>query len=369
MLDLRAQYAAIRDEIRAALEEVLAAQQFILGRQVAALEKELAEFCGARLAVGVASGTDALLLALHAVGVRAGDEVIVPAFSYIATADVCGLLGARPVFADIVPETFNIDPSKIAAVISPRTRAIVPVHLYGHAADMDAVLEIGKRRNLPVIEDNAQAIGARYHGRRTGTLAPLACFSFFPTKNLGGYGDGGMIVTDSEELAARLRSLRMHGTRADKYISEEQGWNSRLDEMQAAILRVKLRHLPRWQAARQGHAARYAELLRAIAGVTPPPSAAGCEHVYHQYTIRIAGGRERRDRAQKLLAERGVASTVYYPVPLHLQPMYAALGQRAGDFPEGERAAAEVLSLPIYPELSPEQLQHVAISLAGAMAA
>jgi dTDP-4-amino-4,6-dideoxygalactose transaminase len=367
MLDLRAQYTAIREEIRTALEEVLAAQQFILGPQVAALEEEIARFCGARFAVGVASGTDALLLALRAAGVGPGDEVIVPAFSYIATADAVSLLGARPVFADIRCDTFNLDEKRLDSLLTPRTRAIVPVHLYGQPAEMDAILELAARRGLPVLEDNAQAIGARYHDRPTGSLGTMGCLSFYPTKNLGGYGDGGMILTNDERIAATLRAMREHGARAHKYVSESQGYNSRLDEIQAAILRVKLRHLGNWQKARQAHAARYNQLLGAIPGVTTPCIAAGCEHVFHQYTIRVAGGSEWRDRVQRALAARGVASMVYYPVPLHRQPMFVALGFADGSLSEAERAAAEVLSLPIYPELTAQQIEHVAGALREAM--
>jgi dTDP-4-amino-4,6-dideoxygalactose transaminase len=367
MLDLRSQYATLRAEIRAALDEVLESQHFILGPQGRALEQELASFCGARFAVGVASGTDALIIALHAAGVGPGDEVIVPAFTYIATADAVSLLGATPVFADILPDTFNIDPSQIEARCTARTKAVVPVHLFGHAAEMDAILVLAARRGLRVIEDNAQAIGAKYKGRTTGALGEMGSLSFFPTKNLGGYGDGGMILTNSEIWERRLRSLRFHGTGANRYISDEQGWNSRLDEMQAAVLRVKLRHLQKWNAARQAHAARYSALLKNAPGITTPATAAGCEHVYHQYTLRIAGSAARRDRVQKSLAAKGVASTVYYPIPLHLQPMFAGLGYKPGEFPQAERAAAEVLSLPIYPELLPAQIQRVAESLAAAV--
>lgn len=366
MLDLRAQYAAIRDEIRAALDEVLESQQFILGRQGQALELELAAYCGARFAVGVASGTDALILALHAAGVRPGDEVIVPAFSYISTADAVGLLGARPVFADIRADSFNLDPAKIEAHVTPRTKAVMPVHLYGQPADMGPILEAARRRRFTVIEDTAQAISAKYKGQMAGTFGELGCLSFFPTKNLGGYGDGGMILTNSGEQYARLRSLRIHGTREHKYISAEQGWNSRLDELQAAVLRVKLRHLENWKATRQSHAARYNELLRRIPGVTPPAVAAGCEHVYHQYTIRIAGTGPERDLVQQRLAECGIATTVYYPVPLHQQPMYASLGYQWGDLPEAERAANEALSLPVYPEMTAGQIERVAEALAAA---
>ncbi len=363
MLDLRAQYAALREEIRAAIDGVLEAGQFILGPNVRALEEELARYCGCKHGVGLASGTDSLILSMHALGVRPGDEVIVPAFTYIATADTIGLLGATPVFTDILPDTFNMDPAQIESRITPRTRAIVPVHLYGQPADMDPIVEIARRRGLPVIEDNAQAIGATYQGRKTGTFGALGSISFFPTKNLGAYGDGGMVVTDSEPLATRLRSLRAHGTTKNKYLSDEQGWNSRLDELQAAILRVKLRHLDAWKAGRQAHAARYNALLGGVDGIVTPHVAAGCDHVYHQYTIRVP----RRDAVQKALAESGIASTVYYPVPLHLQPMYSSLGHKAGAFPVAEQAAREVLSLPVYPELSPEQIERVAAAVTAAV--
>src|SRR5713101_4194442 len=363
MLDLRAQHAALREEIRAAIDGVLAAGQFILGPNVRALEEELARYCGCRHGVGLASGTDALILSMHALGVRPGDEVIVPAFTYIATADTTGLLGATPVFTDILPDTFNMDPAQIESRITPRTRAIVPVHLFGQPADMDPILEIARRRGLPLIEDNAQAIGATYKGRKAGTMGDLGSISFFPTKNLGAYGDGGMVVTNSELLATRLRSLRAHGSTKNKYLSDEQGWNSRLDELQAAILRVKLRHLDAWKAGRQAHAARYNGLLGGVDGVVTPRIAPGCDHVYHQYTIRVP----RRDAVQKALAAGGIASTVYYPIPLHQQPMYASLGYRAGAFPGAEQAAREVLSLPVYPELSPEQIERVAAAVIAAV--
>ncbi len=355
MLDLKAQYASIRGEIRAAIDGVLDSQQFILGPNVTALETEIAAYCGTQFAIGVASGTDALILALHAVGVGPGDEVICPAFSYIASADVVSLLGATPVFADILPGTFNLDPAQIESRCTPRTKAILPVHLYGQPADMDPILEVAGRKGLTVIEDNAQAIGARYKGRRTGSMGQMGCISFFPSKNLGGYGDGGMVVTNSEPLAGRLRSLRGHGTRAHKYISEEQGWNSRLDELQAAVLRVKLRHLDAWGEARRRNAARYDQWLASIPSVTPPFVLAGCEHVYHQYTVRVSN----RDRVQQALAGQGIPSTVYYPVPLHLQPMYRKLGLAEGSLPVSERASAEVLSLPIYAELSGDQMESV----------
>jgi dTDP-4-amino-4,6-dideoxygalactose transaminase len=358
-LDLAAQYSAIGAEIRTAVERVMASQQFVLGREGTALEEEIARLCGAAHGIGLASGTDALILALRACGVQAGDEVLVPPFTFVATGSAVSALGAKPVFADIRPDTYNIDPSELERRVTPRTRAIVVVHLYGLAADMEPILAFAKSRKLPVIEDNAQAIGASYKGRRTGSLGDAACVSFYPTKNLGAYGDAGMVVTSSAEIAARIRTLRNHG-QSEKYLSNEPGWNSRLDEIQAAILRVKLRHLPNWQRARQSHAAEFNRLFSQIPGVMPPLAPEGFEHVYHQYTIRI----EQRDALQKFLGERKIGSTVYYPYPLHLQPLYAALGHKAGDFPHSERAVKEVLSLPMYPELRNEQIARVAGTVA-----
>jgi len=358
-LDLAAQYAAIGAEIRTAVERVLASQQFVLGREGAALETEIANLCGVAHGVGLASGTDALILALRACGVRAGDEVLVPSFTFVATGSAVSALGAKPVFADIRPETYNLDPAELERRVTPRTRAIVVVHLYGLAADMDPILAFAKARKLPVIEDNAQAIGASYKGRRTGSLGDAACISFYPTKNLGAYGDAGMVVTNSPQLAERVRTLRNHG-QAGKYLSSEPGWNSRLDEIQAAILRVKLRHLSNWQRARQSHAAEYSRLLSQIPGVMPPIAPESYEHVYHQYTIRI----EQRDALQNFLNDRKIGSTVYYPHPLHLQPLYASLGHKPGDFPHSERAAQEVISLPMYPELRQEQIARVVEAVA-----
>jgi len=358
-LDLSAQYAAIGSEIRTAVERVMASQQFVLGRESAALEDEIAKLSSVAHGVGVASGTDALILALRACGVSAGDEVLLPPFTFVATGSAVSALGAKPVFADIRPDTYNIDPSELERRITPRTRAIVVVHLYGLAAEMDPILAFAKSSKLPVIEDNAQAIGACYKGRRTGSLGDAACVSFYPTKNLGAYGDAGMVVTNSAELAARIRTLRNHG-QSEKYRSSEPGWNSRLDEIQAAILRVKLRHLSDWQRARQSHAAEYNQLFSQIPGVMPPLTPEGFEHVYHQYTIRV----EQRDALQKFLSERKIGSTVYYPYPLHLQPLYASLGHKPGDFPHSERAAQEVLSLPMYPELRKEQIARVVEAVA-----
>jgi dTDP-4-amino-4,6-dideoxygalactose transaminase len=358
-LDLPAQYAAIGEEIRSAVESVLASQQFILGREGAAFEQEIAKLCGVGHGVGVASGTDALILALRACGVQAGDEVLVPPFTFVATGSAVSALGAKPVFADIRPDTYNIDPSDLGRRVTPRTRAIIAVHLYGLACDMDPILDFARAHNLRVIEDNAQSIGASYKGRRTGSLGDAACMSFYPTKNLGAYGDAGMVVTNSSEMAARLKSLRNHG-QSGKYVSNEPGWNSRLDEIQAAILRVKLRHLPDWQRARQAHAAAYTKLLLGIPGVAPPLIPEGYEHVFHQYTIRV----ERRDALVQNLNERKIGSAVYYPAPLHLQPLYASLGHKAGDFPHAEHAAQEVLSLPMFPELRAKQIARVAEAVA-----
>ena len=354
-LDLTAQYAAIGVEIRAAIERVMASQQFVLGREGAALEQEIAELCGVSHGVGVASGTDALILALRACGVKAGDEVLLPPFTFVATGSAVSALGAKPVFADIRPDTYNLDPAECARRVTPRTRAIVVVHLYGLPAEMDVLLAFAKERKLPVIEDNAQAIGARYKGRPTGSMGDVGCVSFYPTKNLGAYGDAGMVVSNSAGLAERLRTLRNHG-QTGKYLSSEPGWNSRLDEMQAAILRVKLRHLSNWQRARQSNAAEYTRLLNPFPGVMTPHTPEGLEHIFHQYTIRV----EKRDALQKFLAERHIGSAVYYPHPLHLQPIYAELGHKRGDFPHAERAAQEVLSLPMYPELRKEQIARVA---------
>ena len=354
-LDLAAQYAAIGAEIRTAVERVFASQQFVLGREGAAFEQEIAQLCGVAHGIGVASGTDALILALRACGVQAGDEVLIPPFTFVATGSAVSALGAKPIFVDIRPDTYNLDPSDLARRLTPRTRAIVPVHLYGLACDMDPILNFARIHNLRVIEDNAQSIGATYRGKPTGSLGDAACLSFYPTKNLGAYGDAGMVVTNSDEMAARLKTLRNHGQSA-KYVSSEPGWNSRLDEIQAAILRVKLRHLADWQRARQAHAADYTKLLLGIPGVAPPLVPEGYEHVFHQYSIRV----ERRDALVQLLNKRKIGSSVYYPVPLHLQPLYASLGHKAGDFPHAEHAAQEVLSLPMFPELRSEQITRVA---------
>jgi UDP-2-acetamido-2-deoxy-ribo-hexuluronate aminotransferase len=374
MLDLRAQFESIAPEIRAAVEDVLTAQQFVLGPQGESLEREIVEACGVPFAVGLASGTEALELGLHACGVKAGDEVLVPAFTFIATGSAVSALGARPVFADIEPATFNLDPDQIEARITPRTRAIVVVHLFGLSADMDPILAVAEKHGLPVIEDNAQSFGATYRGQKTGSMGRLGCLSFYPSKNLGAYGDAGMIVTRDEKLAVRLRALRNHG-QTGQYLSTERGWNSRLDELQAAILRVKLRHLSDWTATRRAHAQLYDSLLKDLPGIVLPRVPPGRDHIYYLYTIRVEGrtggsrtanarGDEvRSDLIQQRLKERGIASMVYYPVPLHLQPLYALLGGKPGELRVSERAAREVLSIPLYPEMTHEQIKRVAVAV------
>lgn len=358
-MDLSAQYAATGTEIRDAVSKVLSSQQFVLGKEGAALEQEIAALCGVQHGVGVASGTDALILALRAVGVDNSREVILPPFTFVATGSAVSALGARPIFADIDPATFNISATEIERRITPRTTAIIVVHLYGLAADMDAIRAVAQRHKLPIVEDNAQAIGATYKGRPTGSLGDIACLSFYPTKNLGAYGDAGMITTDSAELDARLRTLRNHG-QASRYNSVEPGWNSRLDEIQAAILRVKRRHLKGWERLRRDHAAKYSKLLSRVAEVQTPLVPPDCGHVFHQYTIRA----QRRDQLQKFLTDRKIGNAVYYPVPLHRQPIYAKEAFGEGSFPESEKAAAEVLSLPMFPELREEQIERVASTIA-----
>ena len=360
-LDLKAQYLSIREEIKIAIDTVLESQHFILGPEVQGLEREIAAYVDSKFGIGVASGTDALMLALKACDIGPGDEVLCPSFTFVATANAVSLLGAEPIFIDIDPTTFTIDPSKIDKSVSPRTKAIIPVHLYGQAADMDAIMGIARTQKLRVIEDCAQAIGAAYRGKRVGTFGDFGCFSFYPSKNLGGFGDGGMIVTASEALAERVRSLRNYGA-VKKYFSEEQGWNSRLDEIQAAILRVKLRYLDKWTAARRERALRYDALLRNIPGLETPVVSPRGTHVFHQYTIRVP----QRAQVQNSLAEAAISTSVYYPSPIHLQPIYRSLGYKPGDLKETEKAANEVLSLPIYPELTEAQMQRVTHAIADA---
>jgi dTDP-4-amino-4,6-dideoxygalactose transaminase len=355
---LGAQYQSIKTEIDSAILDVLAKQHFILGENVAALEEEIAAYCDVPYAVGVASGTDALILALKAAGVGPGDEVIVPAFTFVATADSVSSLGATPIFADVDARTWTIDTDSLDSVVTKTTKAIIPVHLYGQAANIKAVSSFAERHNLVVIGDVAQALGCRYDGAPVASCGDFGCLSFFPSKNLGGYGDGGMIVTRDAEHAATLKMLRSHGSRV-KYHSQVQGWNSRLDEIQAAVLRVKLPYLDRWNTARAEKAALYSELLSQVEGVILPEMMPDSTHVFHQYTIEVSN----REEVQQELTQIGVQTAVHYPVPLHLQPMYKHLGYKKGDLPRAEWAATHVLSLPIYPELTTQQIEHVCTSL------
>ncbi len=363
-LNLVANFADVREEILSELAEVAASGQYVLGPKVLAFERALAEYCGTRHAVGVSSGTDALLVALMALGIRPGDEVVVPAFTFFATAGVVARLGARPVFCDIDPRTYNIDVADMAARLTPRTKAIIPVHLYGQLADMPALLDIARQRKLPVIEDAAQAIGATAaDGTRAGAFGTCAALSFYPTKNLGALGDAGAVLTNDDELAELLVKLRIHGS-GHTYYHERVGGNFRIDPIQAAVLTVKLKRLERWTEERRSRAARYGQLLTA-AGVVPEhvelPQELTGRHVYHQYVLRV----RRRDELAAYLKERRIGCGVYYPLPLHLQTCFADLGYKPGDFPQSEAAAAAVLALPIYPELTEQQQNAVVDSIAA----
>lgn len=353
-VDLQAQYRGLRSEVMPAVEQVFARAAFILGDEVAGFEREFAAFCGVGECVGVATGCDALLWALKACGIGPGDEVITVANSYIATALAITASGARPVLVDCREDSYEIDAAAVARAITSRTKAIIPVHLYGQPADMGEIMALAKTHGLRVIEDAAQAHGALYKGRPCGSFGDVGCFSFYPGKNLGAYGDGGAIVTRDPALAQQVRMLRNYG-QSRKYHHEITGWNSRLDTVQAAILSVKLRHLPAWNAARARHAAAYAHAL-AGAPVTLPRVAPDRTHVYHLYVIRT----KRRDDLVAFLAERGVSCVIHYPIPIHLQKAYAGLGYRPGSFPVAERLAGEIVSLPMYPELTDEQIAHVA---------
>lgn len=354
LLDLGRQYETIKDEVKAAVMEVFEKSAFVLGKPVADFEAAVAEHCGVESAVGVASGTDAILIAARACGVEHGEEVITSPYTFFATAGAVWNAGGRPVFVDIEPATFNLDPAAVEDAITEKTRAIMPVHLFGQCADMDPILAVAEAHGLRVIEDGAQAIGAEYKGKRVGQPGDLGCFSFYPSKNLGGAGDGGMVVGDEGDLIEKVRVLRTHGSRSS-YVHDVVGWNSRLDGLQAAVLSVKLRHLDRWSAVRRDHAAIYDEAFAPMDEVAPPPTLAGCTHIYNQYVVRCRD----RDALQAHLKECGVGTAVYYPLPLHLQACFAPLGYGPGDFPESERAAAESLSLPVYPELREEEQQYV----------
>ncbi len=352
-MDLVRQYKQIKPQVDKALAEVLDSGQFIMGHWVREAEQAIAGLCGARHAIGVASGTDALKLALWACDLKPGDEVITSPFSFVSVAEVALVLGAKPVFVDIDPGTFNIDPALIEARITDRTKAIVPVHLYGQSADMDHILEIARSRRLVVIEDAAQAIGAKYKDQPVGSLGDMACLSFYPTKNLGCYGDGGMVLTNDDDLAERLRSFRKHG-QVGKYSYKFIGFNSRLDSIQAAILLAKIAHLEAWNNARRGVATKYDGMLKGLP-VERPYVAAYAEHVYHQYTIKV----ERRDELRSFLADRGIGTAIHYPLGLHLQEAYRPLGYSEGDLPNCEDASRRVLSLPMFPELTDNEIEYV----------
>jgi dTDP-4-amino-4,6-dideoxygalactose transaminase len=361
-LDLRAQYANIREEVLEAVHRVLESQHFILGAEVEALESEVAKLANCEFAVGCASGSDALLLSLMALEIDQDDEVITVPFTFSATVGMIARQKARPVFVDIDPRTYNLNPRALEAAVTSRTRALMPVHLFGLAADMQEIMDIAGKHKLPVIEDAAQAIGAKYGGKPVGSFGSTGCFSFFPSKNLGGAGDGGMITTRDSALSERLRILRGHGAR-DKYNCEMIGINSRLDALQAAILRVKLKYVPNWADARRNNADRYRAMfedrgLDQILGLPRCPD--DCAHVYNQYTIRVP----ERDELRDYLRDAGLPTEVYYPYPLHLQPAFAYLGYRQDDFPETERACREVLSLPVFPELTEEQQSKIVDAIA-----
>lgn len=365
LLDLKAQYASVREEMQASIQAVLESQHFILGPKVTECETLLAPYCGCGHAVGVSSGSDALLICLMVEGIGPGDEVITTPYTFFATAGAIARVGAKPVFVDIDPQTYNIAPALIEARITDRTKAIIPVHLYGQCADMDPILEIAQRRGLVVIEDAAQAIGAEYKGRRAGSMGHYGCFSFFPSKNLGAAGDGGLVTTQDAQRAEKLRVLRTHGSKP-KYYHALVGGNFRLDALQAAIVSVKFRHLDAWTAARQANAQRYRRLLaeaglNASGRIVTPCEAPGGRHIYNQFIVRA----ERRDALQAHLKEQKIGTEIYYPVPLHLQKCFAYLGHREGDFPASEAAAKQTLALPIYPELTDEQARWVVHSIAG----
>ncbi len=359
LCDLLPQYLELKDETDAALLGAVKAAHYILGPNVKAFEGEVAAYLGCKYAVGVANGTDALYLALRSLRIGPGDEVITTPFTFIATTEAIQMVGAKPVFVDIRLEDYNIDVAKIEAAITDRTRAVIPVHLYGHACEMNALMDIATRYGLKVVEDCAQSFGARYFGKATGTIGDVGCISFFPSKNLGCLGDGGMIVTNDQEVYERAEMLRRHGGKV-KYHHTEQGVNSRLDEIQAAVLRVRLKQIDRWNTARRNAANRYREIISSNhVSQFPPLQRAGCESVFHQYTILAAD----RERLAKELNQQGIGNAIYYPVPLHLQEVNRYLGYKAGDFPNSEYAAAHCLSLPMYPHLTEALQREVARAL------
>jgi len=354
LVDLKRQYYRIKNEVDEKIREVLESGRFILGENVEAFEKEFAGYCGVKYAVGVASGTDALILCLKALGVSNGDEVITVPNTFISTVDAISYNKATPIFVDVEPETYTINVSDIKQKITERTKVILPVHLYGHPVDMDPLLEIAEEDNLYVVEDACQAHGAEYKGKTVGSLGDIACFSFYPSKNLGAYGDGGIIVTSDEEVAERAKMLRDYGQK-EKYKHALIGYNSRLDEMQAAILRVKLKHLDKWIDERRRNAKKYSELLSEIPDMTPPFEKPYAKHVYHCYVIRT----KNRNEKQRWLSLKGVSTGIHYPIPIHLQEAYMYLNLREGSFPETERCSKEVLSLPMFPEMTEGEIEYV----------
>jgi dTDP-4-amino-4,6-dideoxygalactose transaminase len=366
LLDLEAQYRPLRDEILAAVTRVCDSGRYILGPEVEALERELERTLGVAHAITVSSGTDAILATLMALGVGPGDEVITPTYSFFATAGCVARVGATPKFVDIDPSTCNVDPEAVRRAITPRTRAIIPVHLYGQMADMTALMDIANAHGIPVIEDACQAIGAEQHGRQAGTIGTAGCFSFFPSKNLGAFGDGGLVTTNDDKLAHEITLLRNHGAEP-KYFHKRIGGNFRLDAIQAAVLRVKLPHLHRWTEARRANARRYHELFTAAgiaSRVVLPTETPGYRHIFNQYVIRVPD----RDRVRASLTAQGIGTEIYYPVPFHLQECFASLGHQRGDFPHAEDAADTTLALPIYGELTLEQQQAVVSGIAEALA-
>jgi len=358
LVDLAAQYDSLKEEIDQAIQRVVTSTQFILGPEVSALEEEIASYCDTKYALGVGSGTDALQLALIACGVKHGDEVITTPFTFIATTEVITQCEAVPIFVDIDPETYNIDPALIESKITGKTKAILPVHLFGQTVDMGAILELAQKYNLRVIEDCAQALGSKYKGKKVGSLGDIGCLSFFPSKVLGAYGDGGMVVTNNPEIAEEVNILRNHGCR-EKYYHLIPGFNSRLDELQAAILRVKLKCLNQWIAQRRQKASRYSKLLGEIDGIEPPYASPHGYHIFNYYTICLRGAKKSRDELQSFLASKGIATAIYYPLSLHLQEVHKSLGYKMGDFPVSEEAQDQVLSLPMYAEISEAQVEKV----------
>ncbi len=368
LLDLKLQYATLRDEIRKVTDELYESQLFILGPRVEAFEKAVAAYVGTKHAVGMSSGTDAQLAAMMALGVGPGDDVVTSPYTFFSSAGAVARLGARPVFCDIDPATFNVDPEKLAKAVTPKTRAIQPVHLYGQCADMEPILEVSRAKGIPVIEDACQSLGAGYRGRKAGALGTFGAFSFFPSKNLGGFGDGGMVTTDDDALASTLKALRMHGE-TSRYHHRLVGGNFRLDALQAAVLHVKLPHLDSWAEGRRRNAAEIEALYLEMGGrpyqeggLSFPAQAPGRHHVFNQFVVRV--GKGRRDALKERLAARQIGNAIYYPVPLHLQECFSYLGGKEGDFPEAERAARETLAIPVFPELTAAQKRFLAFTLA-----